>query len=143
MPKSNALDTAVLSLIFNATPIANLADDAASAPLINLYLSLHTASPGADGSQLTNEIGYTSYARVPVSRSGAGWVVTGGSVSPASTITFPTSTGGSGTATHFAIGSASSGAGVVYYFGTITPNIVVSTIGITPQLTQASTITEA
>lgn len=141
MSKSNSLENSILLLLFNATAIANVADNAASAPLTNLYVSLHTADPGEAGSQTTNEIAYTSYARVAVARSGSGWTVTANSVSPAAAITFPAGTGGSGTATHFGVGTASSGAGVLWYKGTVTPNIVTGN-GVTPQLTTATAITE-
>lgn len=43
MPKSITFDNDFLKLIFNATAIANIADNAATAPLTNIYLSLHTA----------------------------------------------------------------------------------------------------
>ena len=43
MPKSSTFDNDLLKLIFNATAIANIADNAGSSPLTNLYLSLHTA----------------------------------------------------------------------------------------------------
>lgn len=141
MSKSNTYETNILALLFNATAIANVADNAASAPLTNLYVSLHTSDPGEAGSQTTNEIGYTSYARVAVARTSGGWTVSGNSVSPVATITFPAGTGGTGTATHFGVGSLSSGAGVLYYSGTVTPNIVCGN-GVTPQLTTSSTITE-
>jgi hypothetical protein len=39
--------------------------------------------------------------------------------------------------THVGVGSASSGAGVLYMSGTVTPNIVTGN-GVTPQLTTAS-----
>jgi len=107
----------------------------------SLYVSLHTADPGEAGDQTTNEIAYTSYARVAVARSGAGWTVTANSVSPAADITFPAGTGGSGTATHWGVGTASAGAGVLLYSGTISPNIVCGN-GITPVLDSASAITE-
>lgn len=141
MSKSNAFENDLLKLIFNATAIANLADNAASSPLTNLYVSLHTADPGEAGNQSTNETTYTSYARVAVARTSGGWTVTGNSVSPVANIDFPAATGGSGTITHFGVGSASSGAGVLYYSGTVTPSISV-TSGVTPRLTTASTITE-
>lgn len=141
MSKSNAFENDLLKLIFNATAIANLADNAASSPLTNLYVSLHTADPGEAGNQSTNETTYTSYARVAVARTSGGWTVTGNSVSPVANIDFPAATGGSGTITFFGVGSASSGAGVLYYSGTVTPNISV-TAGVTPRLTTASTITE-
>lgn len=141
MSKSNSLENSLLLLLFNATPISNIADNAASSPLTNLYASLHTADPGEAGSQTTNETSYTSYARVAVARSGSGWTVTANSVSPAANIDFPQCTGGTATITHFGIGTASSGAGVLLYKGTVSPNISVST-GVTPRLTTSSTITE-
>lgn len=141
MSKSNSLETSMLGLIFTATAIANIADNAASAPITNLYFGLHTSDPGEAGDQTTNECTYTSYARVAVARSTSGFTVTGNSVSPDADVTFPAATGGSETATHFSIGTASSGAGVLLYKGTVTPNIVISS-GVTPKLTTASTVTE-
>ena len=68
MSKGNTFENDILKLIFNATAIANIADNAASSPLTNLYASLHTADPGEAGDQTTNETSYTSYARVAVAR---------------------------------------------------------------------------
>jgi len=141
MSKSNAFENSLLKLIFNATAIANLADNAASSPLTNLYVSLHTADPGEAGDQSTSEVSYTSYARVAVARTTGGWTVTNNSVSPVANIDFPAATGGTATVTYFGVGSASSGAGVLYYSGTVTPSISISS-GVTPRLTTASTITE-
>src|SRR3990172_6419624 len=64
MSKSNSLETSLLALLFNATAIANIADNAALAPLTNLYVSLHTGDPGEGGAQTASEATYTSYARV-------------------------------------------------------------------------------
>lgn len=130
-----------MKLIFNATAIANMADNAASSPITNLYVSLHTADPGEGGDQTSSEITYTSYARVAVARTSGGWTVTNNSVSPVANISFPAGTGGSGTATYFGVGTASSGAGKLLYSGAISPTIVTGN-GITPILTTASTITE-
>lgn len=141
MSKGNTFENDLLKLIFQATAIANMADNAASAPLTNLYVSLHTGDPGEAGSQATSECAYTSYGRVAVARSGSGWTVSGNSVSPAATIEFPEATGGSETVTHFGVGTASSGAGKLLYKGTVSPSISVSS-GVTPRLTTASTITE-
>ena len=140
--KGSTFDNDLLKLIFNGTAIANIADNAASSPLTNLYLSLHTASPGAGGNQTTNESAYTSYARVAVARTSGGWTVTGASVSPVATISFPAATGGSETVTYIAIGTASSGTGKILYYGAISPTIAVSN-GVTPELTTSTTITEA
>lgn len=139
--KSDTFENDLLKLIFNATAIANISDNAASSPLTNLYVALHTADPGDSGTQTTSEAAYTSYARVAVARTSGGWTVTGNSVSPVATINFPACTGGTATATHFSVGVASSGASKILYAGALTPSISIST-GVTPQLTTASTITE-
>ena len=141
MAKSSTFDNDWLKLIFNATPIANIADNAVTSPLTNLFVALHTADPGAGGTQATSEIAYTSYARATVARTSGGWTVTGASVSPAATISFPAGTGGSGTATFFSVGVAVSGASKILYSGAISPTIVTGN-GVTPQLTTASTVTE-
>ena len=130
----------LLKLILNATAIANVADNAASSPLTNLYLSLHTSDPGTSGNQTTNEAAYTSYARVAVARTSGGWTVTGLNAVLTSPITFPTATGGSETETYFGLGSASSGTGKLFGRGTITPGIAVTNT-VTPQLTTGTTIT--
>lgn len=143
MGKSNTFINDLLKLLFNGTAIANLADNAASSPLTNLYVALHTSDPGAAGNQTTNEISYTSYARVAVSRNSSGWTVTGQTVSPTLDIDFPISTGGAGgTATHASIGTASSGTGKILWSGALSPTIAIST-GTPPVLVKASTITES
>jgi hypothetical protein len=141
MSKGNTFENDLLKLIFNATAIANMADNAGSSPLTNLYVSLHTGDPGEAGSQTTNEATYTGYARVAVARTSGGWTVTNNSVSPAAAIEFPACTAGSNTVTHFAVGTAVSGAGKLLYSGTVTPNIAVAN-GVTPRLTTSSAITE-
>jgi len=143
MGKNNTASNAILKLIFNASGWANIADNTATSPLTNLYVSLHTADPTASGSQSSNECTYTSYARVDVARTTGGWTAsTAQSTSPVAAITFPAGTGGSGTATFFGVGSASSGAGALFYSGAVSPSIVTGN-GITPQLTTASTISES
>lgn len=141
MSKGNTFENDLLLLIFNATPIANIADNASVSPLASLFVSLHTSDPLETGNQTTNECAYTSYARVTVTRSGAAWAVTANSVSPVANITFPACTGLTETATHWAVGTLVSGAGKLLYSGTISPTIAISN-GVTPILTTASAITE-
>lgn len=141
MSKGNTFENDWLKLIFNATAIANLADNAASSPLTNLYVALHTADPGEAGTQATSECAYTGYARVGVARTTGGWTVTANSVSPAADILFPACTGGSETATHFSVGVASSGATKLLYSGALGASGAISN-GVQPKLTTASTITE-
>lgn len=144
MSKSNSWENGLLLLVFNNTNFANVGDATGlrgSSTAGNFYLSLHTADPDEAGDQTTNEIGYTSYARVAVARTSGGFTVSTNSVVLAANADFPAGTGGSGTATHFGLGTASSGAGVLLYKGTVTPNIVTGN-GITPRLTTGTTITE-
>lgn len=141
MSKGNTFENDLLKLIFNATAIANIADNAASSPLTNLQAGLHTADPGEAGDQTTSETNYTNYLRVAVARTSGGWTVTANSVSPVAAITFAAGGGGSGTITHGVIGTASSSTGKILYSGTVTPNFAVGN-GVTPQLTTSSTITE-
>jgi hypothetical protein len=141
MSKGDTFENDLLKLIFQATAIANIADNAASSPLTNLWLSLHTADPGDAGSQTTSEATYGAYARKSVARTSGGWTVSTNSATLQAINAFNACTSGSNTITHFAVGTASSGAGKILYKGAVTPNIAVST-GVTPRLTTATTITE-
>lgn len=141
MSKGDTFENDLLRLIFNATAIGNIADNAATSPLTQLFVSLHTADVGEAGSQTTNEVAYTGYARVGVNRNTGGWTVTANSVSPAANIDFGACTAGTATATHWAVGTATSGAGKVLYKGTISPSISISS-GVTPRLTTATAVTE-
>ncbi len=141
MSKSDTWENGLLLLLFNATTFANVAINATSSPITSIEVSLHTADPGETGSQTTSEVTYTSYARVAVARNSGGWTVTANSVSPVAAITFPAGTGGSGTATHFGVGTDHTSTGRLLYSGTVTPNIVTGN-GVTPQLTTATAITE-
>jgi hypothetical protein len=132
----------LLELIFNTTTIANIAENASSSPFTTLYISLHTSSPGTSGTQNTNEAAYTSYARQAVTRTSGGWTITSNSVSPNANITFPTASGGSETETYFGVGASVAGAGPLYYFGTLSPSIAV-TSGTQPVLTNSTSITES
>ena len=140
--KGSSMANSLLKLIFNATNWTNIADNTATSPLTNLYVSLHTADPTASGNQTSSEASYTSYARVAVARTSGGWTVSGNSVVPAAAVTFPACTGGSNTIMYFGIGTASSGSGVLLYAGPVSPSISVSS-GVTPQLTTSTSISES
>ena len=144
MSKSNSWENGLLLLTFNNTNFATVGDATGlrgSSAAGSLYFSLHTADPGETGTQTTNEAAYTSYARVAVARSGSGFTVTANAVATAADVSFPAGTGGSGTATHFGIGTAASGAGVLLYKGAISPSIVLGD-GITPSLKAGTVVTE-
>ena len=140
MSKSDVFENDLLKLIFNGTAIADLAQDDSSAPATTLTVALHTSDPAEGGTQASNEISYTGYARVAVARTTGGWTVTANSVSPVANIDFGQMTAGAGrTVTHFSVGTGVSNK--LLYSGTVTPNIVV-TNGVIPRLTVASAITE-
>lgn len=141
MSKSNTFENDWLLLIFNGTTIANLANNASTSPLTSLYLALHSADPGEAGNQSTNEVAYGGYARKAVTRDNTGFTVSGNAVTLAADQDFPACASGTATATHFSIGTASSGTGKILYSGAITPTLSIST-GTTPGLGTGTTITE-
>ena len=131
--KGNTFENDLLKLIFNATAIANLADNASASPLTNLYVSLHTGNPGEAGDQTTNETSYTNYARVAVARTTGGWTAsTAGATENVAAVTFAECGVTGATLTHFAVGSDSSGSGKVFYYGPLDSSLAVSD-GITPE----------
>lgn len=132
MSLGNTFENDLMKLIFNATAIANIADNASASPLTSYYISLHTGDPGEAGDQTTSEATYTSYARVAVNRNSGGWTVTNNQAVNAATVTFPACTGGSNTLTYFAIGTASSSTGKILLSGALNSSLAVSN-GITPQ----------
>ncbi len=134
MSMSNAAEQALLDLLFLNTDWANIGDAGGlqnSAAAGSFYIALHTADPGEAGDQTTSEISYTGYARVAVARSGAGWSRSGSTVSNVATVQFGECTAGSGTATHFSIGTDSAGAGQIVLSGALTASRSISA-GITP-----------
>jgi hypothetical protein len=143
MPKSNTYSTDLLKLLFQAVAITGIAQNNAS-PNASVFAALHTATPGVAGTQTTSEAAYPSYARVTLARTAGVWPLTGQNINPASPITFPASTGApSETETFFSIGELVTTGGKIFYFGAIAPTITVNAAGITPQLTTATSITEA
>lgn len=144
MPKSTSTCNSIVNLMYRATAWANVADNAASSPLTNTYVSLHTSSLTASSNlQTENESAYTNYARVAVARS-TGWsAASGGATSNAALIQFPQCGVTGSTVSHVAIGTASSGAGTVWHYGALNSSLAVAN-GITPQFAaSALTITEA
>ncbi len=132
MSKSNALETAILALIYNATTFNGIAENDTTSPNTDIYVSLHTGDPGEAGTQATNEAAYTSYARVAVVRTSSGWTVSGNTVTNAALVQFPQCTGGSETITHVSTGLASSGTTTVLHKGALSSSLAVSS-GIQPQ----------
>jgi hypothetical protein len=138
MSKTNTWESDLLKLVFNNTTAAKIGDSTGlvgSTTAGSLYVSLHTADPGETGSQTTSEAGYTSYARVAVARSSAGWTISATAPTQAANavaVTFPQCTGSSSVVTYVGIGTdATLGAGKLLYSGALGSSLSVST-NITP-----------
>jgi hypothetical protein len=132
MSLGDTFENDLIKLVFQATAIANLADNAGTGPLTNLEIALHTADPGEAGAQNTSEANYGSYARAVVARSSGGWDVTGGVASNHALVAWPECASGSSTVTYFSIGTAHTGAGKILFSGQLTQQLAIS-LGITPQ----------
>lgn len=91
------------------------------------YVGLHTATPGAGGDQTTNEATFGAYARVAVTAATGFSAASGGATANTALIQFPECTSGSNTVTFVSIGTASSGAGQLLYFGALTSSRDIST----------------
>ena len=134
MSATNGLENGLLSLLFENANYANVGDATGlrgSTTAGVFYISLHTANPNETGTQSTTEAAYTSYARVSVVRSTAGWTVASGVADNDAAINFPQATGGSETETHFGIGSDVSGTGNLFLWGALSSGLLVSS-GVSP-----------
>jgi len=138
--KGDVYETDLLKLIFNATPIPNLADNTATAAATTLTIALHTADPGEAGTQATSETTYTGYVRQTRARSAAGWTVANGVASPVADIDFPECTAvPGGPITHFSIGTGVSSK--LLYSGPMNPNVTMA-VGVIPRIKATSTVSE-
>lgn len=117
MPKSTAFSNALLNLIFKNTAITGIAEP--SSPAGSYYLALCTADPGYAGTAITNETAYPGYARKPIARvTGFTETITSGvsSFSNTAAVTFNKVLSGTNpSATHIALVTTSSGAGMILY----------------------------
>ena len=124
MSKSNNFETDLLKKVLQGVALPWDGNAA-------LYVSLHTADPGEDGTQATSEATYSGYARVAITRDAGGWTVASGQGQNAAATTFPVCTAGSNVLTHFGIGTAATGAGALIYSGALISPLAVS-LNITP-----------
>jgi hypothetical protein len=135
MSMTNAAEAALLDLLFLNTDWAGIGDAGGlqnSATAGSFYISLHSADPGEAGNQSTNEISYTGYARVAVNRTAGGWTRTTSTIANTALVQFGQCTGGTATATHFGIGTDSTGAGNLLLKGALNASLSISN-GIQPQ----------
>jgi hypothetical protein len=142
--KSNSYQNSLLALLFQATSIANIAT---TTGLTALYVSLHTADPGAGGGQNNNETGYTNYTRTAVNRAAGngsnGFTISGSSPTQVvnnASVAFPACGATGQTVTNASVGANASGTnGVIYYSGPLTSNLAVSN-GITPSFAASALV---
>ncbi len=132
MPKSTPAANKNLLLLFNAVTWDGIAKNDTTSPVTSLYLSLHITSPGVGGDQTTGEATYGGYARLGVIRSAVGWTVVANAANNAALAQFVECVSGAETITHVAIGTNSSGSGLVLYQGALGSSRAISA-GITPQ----------
>lgn len=116
MSKSDYLEAALLSVLRGSTfPVSGSG---------SVYPSLHTESPADDasGTELTGN----GYGRPAVAKSTGSWTApgTGGSITNAVTISFPTATGDWSSATHFGVWDSPTGGNLLWH-GALTGSVTV------------------
>lgn len=143
MAKSTNTCNNLLALIYNATAWANIADNAASAPITNIYVALSTVTGAVGDTMSTNEANYTNYVRQTVARTTGGWTAPSSrATSNAAQITFPQCGVTGNTITSAKTGKAT-GASDVFHYGDLNAPIIVSNLIQPIFAIGAVTITEA
>lgn len=137
--KGNAFETALLTLIFNNTNIANIGDATGlrgSTAAGNFYVRLYTSATTVDDTNIGTECAYTGYVArgVAVPRTAGGWTISGNNASNTAAITFGACTAGSETIRYFAIWMDNTNTTEAYrlFWGQLTADLAVSA-GITPE----------
>jgi len=143
MPKGLASCNNIVALYYNATPIANIADNAASSPLATVTVALTTVTGAPSDTMATNLATYTNYANQTLARTIAGWdAPSGGATANAAAVEFP-QCGVTGNTIVAAKTGKGTGAVDVFHYGDLNASIAVSN-QIQPRFPiGAITITEA
>lgn len=124
MSASNTTENDLVLAIFDST-------DPAWWGNADFYIRLHSADPGEAGTAITNEIAYTGYDGVAVSRT-TGFSISGNTASNAALVQFPLCAGGSATAAYFSVCTTQNGAGQIIVSGALSSSLSISN-GIQPQ----------
>lgn len=132
----NAFETLLLQHLFTNSDITNVGDAGGlvgSSTAGSTQLSLHTVALSDTTADLTvNEVAYTGYVRPTQARSGAGWTVSGDTVSNAALIQFGEMTaGGPDTVVHLGIGLMATG-DVIRMHADLNADLVINN-GVNPQ----------
>ena len=136
MSATDGFETALLTLLFNNTGIANIGDATglpATATAGSTQLALATAAYIDSDTLLTaDQVAYTGYARPTQARSGAGWTVAGNTVDNAALIEFGEMTAGTQqTAVSVGLGLLATG-DVLRLYAPLNANLIIN-IGVNPQ----------
>ena len=129
MSKSNTTEHDVLAAFLKGVSPAWMANP-------NVYVALHTADPGEAGDQSTSEAAYTNYARQPLVRATA-WNDGGSTFTNANLVQFPQCGASGATITHVSVGELASGAGQIFYSGSLNSPLTVANL-IQPQFAAGS-----
>lgn len=124
MSASNTTENDLVTYIFDSTAPGWAANG-------SFYVRLHSADPGEAGTAITNEISYTGYDGVAISRT-TGFTISGNEASNAALVQFPLCTGGTATATYFSVCTTQNGAGQIIVSGALSASLSISN-GIQPQ----------
>ena len=126
MSKGDTTENDLIKFMFNNVSMPSYGS--------NLYLALHSADPGEDGTADLYEITYTGYNRVPVSRDAGGFTVNGSAAGNTALVQFPKCTGLTATATHLSIttNGTPTNASQILYSGALVSPLNISN-NITPQ----------
>lgn len=143
MPKATVTCNNIVGLYYNATAIANIADNAAASPLASITMALSTVTGAPADTMATNLATYTNYANQTIVRTTSGWTApSGGATSNAAAIEFP-QCGASGNTITSAKTGKGTGAVDVFHYGDLNASITVSNL-IQPRFAIGGvTITEA
>lgn len=124
MSASNTTENDLALYIFDSTAPAWAVNS-------DFYIRLHSSDPGEAGTAITNEISYTGYDGVAVSRT-TGFSISGNTASNAALVQFPLCSGGSATAAYFSVCTTQNGAGQIIVSGALSSSLSISN-GIQPQ----------
>lgn len=130
MPKSTVTCNNFLALLYNATPWANIADNASASPITLIHVALAKVTGAPTDTMSTNEADYTNYVRLTTNRAtgAGGWTApSGGAISNVSALTYA-QCGVTGNTIVAAKTGKAAGASEVFHYGDLNAPVVVSNL---------------
>ena len=142
MSKTTAFSGALLELLFLNRAGLLIGDDVGLRGSIKagqFWLSLHTQDPGMAGTQLSSEVHYGGYWRIPAERGPEFWKVEGRKAILLQAIDFPEMTTGAALAAKFVgLGTSESGGGLLLYRAKLEPEVILAA-GVIPRIRKDTT----